>query len=264
MRDQLSEIILVLLVCLAPWAYGSVEAWAELGLYVGVALLTLLNYRRPSGSNPRGGLVRLPGLALMGLVLLALFQATPLGHGVLSWIAPSLAASRAKLVPDQPEHVLGDTDVAVALPPATLSLEPDSTLQIAARLSAAWLLFQAVLGLKGAPAPHCDSCSVVIFNAMLLSLFAIVQDSPGRAHLLGASDSSVYGFLVGGGPFLSHNHLAAYLNMGLGLALGCFCKETGGSSPSRFDELWTAYAAAIIAVGVISSQSRSGFWVCWW
>lgn len=151
MKDRLSELILILLVCLAPWAFGSVEAWAELGLYVAIALLTLLNLRRPSGRDRGGLLLRLPGLALAGLILLALLQALPLPRGVLAWISPSSSPYRTHLLPDQPEQVIGDTRATVALPPLTLSLEPDSTLQMAARLAAAWLLFRAVLSMRGIP-----------------------------------------------------------------------------------------------------------------
>ena len=41
-RNRLCELTLWLLVCLAPWAFGSVEAWAELGLYALIGLLTIL------------------------------------------------------------------------------------------------------------------------------------------------------------------------------------------------------------------------------
>ena len=260
-RDRLSELILILLVCLAPWAYGSVEAWAELVLYAGIALLTILNDRRSSGCNLSGPLDRLPGLALAGLVLLALFQAMPLQRGVLSWIAPSSSAFRAQLLPDQPEHLLGDTDVAVALPAATLSLEPDSTLQAAARLCAAWLFFQAVLGLKGTPGVSLRIARAVVLNATLLAVFAIVQGLTwnGRIYWVGPAPASVSSWSAGG-PFLSHSHLAAYLNMGLGLALGLLLQGNWRDFLRRDStKLWTAYAAAIIAAGVIISHSRSGF-----
>ena len=57
-----------------------------------------------------------------------------------------------------------------------------------------------------------------------------------------------------GGPFLCHNHLAAYLNIGLGFAL------SGLLSPRRAgSRLWSGYAASLIVVGILVSQSRSGF-----
>ena len=52
------------------------------------------------------------------------------------------------------EGVRADAEPVVALPATSLSLDPDSTIQVAARLAAAWLLFQAVLGLKGIRQPR--------------------------------------------------------------------------------------------------------------
>jgi O-antigen ligase/tetratricopeptide (TPR) repeat protein len=262
MKDRLSELTLLLLICLAPWAFGSVEAWAELGLYAGIALVTILNFGSPSGSSGRGRWVCLPSLALLGLVLLALFQATPIWRGGFSSFAPLSAALRANLLPKQPEQVMGDSGPAVALPAATLSLEPDSTLQTAARLAAAWLLFQAVLGLQSAPGVSVRFARVVVFNAALLALFAIVQGLTwnGRIYWVRPAHASIHSSWSAGGPFLSHSHLAAYLNMGLGLALGLLLHGNWRDFLRRDStKLWTAYAAAIIAVGVIASHSRSGF-----
>jgi len=260
MKARLSELTLLLLVCLAPWAFGSVEAWAELGLYAGIALVTILNFGSPSGSSGRGRLVRLPSLALGGLVLLALFQATPIWRGVFSWVAPSSAALRANLLPKQPEHVTGDSGQVVALPAVTLSLEPDSTLQTAARLAAAWLLFQGVLGLKGSPTVSVRFAKVVVFNSALLALFAIVQGLTWNGRIYWVRPANVSSSWSAGGPFLSHNHLAAYLNMGLGLALGLLLHGNWRDFLRRDStKLWTAYAAGIIAVGVVTSHSRSGF-----
>ena len=145
----------------------------------------------------------------------------------------------------RPEHVLGDTDVAVALPAATLSLEPDSTLQTAARLAAAWLLFQAVLGLKGTPGVSLRFARVVVLNAALLSLFAIVQGLTWNGRIYWVRPAPrVRGSWSAGGPFVSHSHLAAYLNMGLGLALGLLLQGNWRDFLRRDStKLWTAYAA---------------------
>ena len=70
MRSRLtfSEIIVLGMACLAPWAFGSVDAWAEFALALGIALLgTLAMFTRP-GSDAMRRLICLPSLALGGLV----------------------------------------------------------------------------------------------------------------------------------------------------------------------------------------------------
>ena len=262
MKDRISEFILMFLIVLAPWAFGSVEAWAQLWLYAGIALVTGFNYRRIRVWNRDDRLVCFSRVALGGLVLLALFQAVPLMNGILLRLAPSLAAQRARLLPNRPELVLGDTAGAVALPARTLSLEPDSTLQTAAKLAAAWLLFQAVLSLRNDPGFSLRLAHIVVFNAAMLSLFAIVQSLTwnGSIYWIRPAHAAIASSWSSGGPFLNHSHLAAYLNMGLGLALGLLLRGNWRDF-FRYDsmKLWTAYSAAIIAVGVISSHSRSGF-----
>ncbi len=104
-RNRLCELILWLLVCLAPWAFGSVEAWAELGLYALIGLLTILVPGACDGSRFPRFLARLPGMALIGLTLLAGFQALPLSRVTLSWIAPTSAALRADLLPARSEQL---------------------------------------------------------------------------------------------------------------------------------------------------------------
>jgi O-antigen ligase/tetratricopeptide (TPR) repeat protein len=261
MKARISEYLLTLLVCVAPWAFGAVEAWAELSLYVGILLLTLLN----RGSSVRSGpsipfAGRLPGLALGGLILLAVFQAAPLPRPVRSFLAANAVARETALLPVQPERVVGDTGLPVGRPSPSLSIDADMTWQIAARLAAVWLLFQSVLGLRENPGFSIRFARIVVVNAALLSTFAIVQNLTwnGRIYWIRPADGT-FAWNVGG-PFLNHSHLAAYLNLGLGLALGLlFHGEWRDFFRRESTQLWVAFAAGLIAVGVISSHSRSGF-----
>src|SRR5947207_13616796 len=83
------EVILLAMACLAPWAFGSVEAWAELGLYLGVAALGVLGALAGRGSASRRHVLCTPGLALAGLALLAWAQASTLPPGVLRRLDPA-------------------------------------------------------------------------------------------------------------------------------------------------------------------------------
>src|SRR6185312_11286111 len=121
---------------LAPWAYGSVDAWAEMLLFGGATLLaalrTMSDWKTRSRSRPAG----LASLVLLGLVSVALVQTVPINAGLLKAIAPWTFALRGRLVPSSPETVKGDLGSVVRLPAPTISVEPDSTFHVAAELAA--------------------------------------------------------------------------------------------------------------------------------
>src|SRR5579883_1337695 len=254
-----SEAILLAMVILAPWAYGAVEAWAELGLYGGIVLVTVLGIRSLRDPKCWSRLGGPPSLALGALTLLACFQATPLGDDTSRWIAPSIA-SGSGLLPDRPERIRGDDREPVPFPSPTISLDPDASLQMALRLAGAWLLFQAVSGLGGGTAARAWFARIIVINAALLALFAIVQSLTWNGCIYWVRPAPVSSPWSVGGPFMSHNHLAAYLNMGLGLALGSLLSESPRDWLRRDSrKMGAAYAAATITAGLVACHSRSGF-----
>ena len=281
MRNRLSfsEIIVLGMACLAPWAFGSVDAWAEFALALGIALLgTLAIFSRP-GINPIRRLNCWPSLVLGGLAVLAVVQATALPAGFLGRLDPVTAALRGALLPAQPEIVLGDPAAPVAFPPRTLSLEPGATVQAAVKLAAAWVLFQGVLGLTSGFAGLRRLGLVLAWNATLMALAGLVQALTWNGNLLWIRPSPNVSAWSSGGPFACHNHFAAYLNLGLGFVLGSLLARgqnsllcgSGGHPPqnlrirflerlrgSREGHLWAAYAAGVLVVGIVTSQSRGG------
>ena len=281
MRNRLSfsEIIVLGMACLAPWAFGSVDAWAEFALALGIALLgTLAMFARP-GSNAMRRLTCLPSLALGGLAALAIAQATPLPAGFLRRLDSVTAALHGDLLPAQPEVVLGDPAAPVAFPPQTISLEPGVTVQATVRLAAAWVLFQGVLGLTGGFAGLRRLGLVLAGNATLLALVGLVQALTWNGNLLWIRPLPNGSAWSSGGPFACHSHFAEYLNLGLGFALGSLLARgrnglpcgSGGHPPQslqvrfldrlrggRGGHLWAAYAAGVLVVGILTSQSRGG------
>ncbi|MBX6313618.1 MAG: O-antigen ligase family protein [Isosphaeraceae bacterium] len=252
-----SEAIILILACVAPWAFGSVEAWAELVLDLGIVLVAALGViAGRDGDWTPNGLFSLPSLALAGLAMLALAQATPLPQPVLDLVDPAAAAARSALIPAAPERVLGDPGVPVALPEATLSLVPEESVHAAARLVAAWVLFQGVLRLGGGHAALRRFGVAMSVNAAALALFALLQALTWDGKIYGFRASPVDDAWRTGGPFVSHNPLAASLNLGLGLALGIGL--TAPEPHRRGAQAWAAYAAGLTIVGLVTSQSRSG------
>ena len=285
-----SEAIILAMACLAPWAFGAVDAWAQFGLDLGIVLLAVLAFFNGRESGRRPGLVTVASLALAGLVVLALLQSASLPGWVLRRVAPGTCSLRASLTPATPERVKGDDAPPVAAPASTVSQDPDATLGTAMQLASVWVLFQAVLGLGGGTASFRRFGLATAVNAALLSLFAIVQSLTWQGKIYGIRPTLTSGWMTGG-PFVCHSHLAAYLNVGLGCALGLLWGSRPGETASRpaprhrrlreasraffhtpkssrtsatAGQVWAAgYGPAVLAgvilTGVIASHSRGGF-----
>jgi len=254
-----SEAILIALACLAPWAFGAVEAWAEFVLFVGIFLLAILALVIRAGTDRSRALFCLPSVALGGLVLFAAWQTIPLSPGFLQRISPATAGLRAGLTPPAPERVSGDEGATVPLPLTSISLDREATQRATIRLAAGWVLFQAVLGLGLGPASLRRFAIALVGNAALLSLFSLIQLLSWNGRIYWVRETPG---VTSSGPFVNHNHLAAYLNLGLGFALTFLM--AGPREPRRgerlnSDRLWVAYAAGLIVVGVVASLARSAF-----
>jgi O-antigen ligase/tetratricopeptide (TPR) repeat protein len=253
--EHWAEVLSLALVSLAPWAFGAVEAWAELALELGIAALAAMAVVAGWRAGRRPQLLSMPSAALLGLIGLAFCQAAPLRGDWLRRLAPAAAEARASLAPATATRVLGDDSAAVAPPSPTLSANRDETFRAAARLTAAWVLFQAVLALGGGPAALRRLGLVLAGNAALLALFALIQALSWNGKIYWVRPSPMLSGWNSGGPFVGHSPLAAELNLGLGFALAFLL------TPSRTRRFrpWAAYVASVIAVGVVASHSRTGF-----
>lgn len=256
---ELAEWLVLAMAVAAPWMFGSVDAWAELVLEVGAGVAVVLTAL--SGSLRWRNVVSLPGLALLGLLALAVVQASPLPGGVVAVVDPASAALRAALLPDRPERVVGDAAAPVSLPAPTISQAPGETLDAAARVLATWLLFQAAMGVGlGGGYPGLRRLAwVLALNATVLSLVGIVQMFAGNGKLLWVV-SPPYETRTAVGPFVCHTHFAEVLNLGLGCALGLLLGQARDRGAlHRSSRLWALYPVGMIVVGVVASLSRGGF-----
>jgi O-antigen ligase len=265
-----SELIIQLMACLSPWAFGSVDAWAEFGLGICVALLAVLSAINIWKSATPSRLQNAPGLAIGGLALLAWFQIAPLPASVYQRLDPSGFALARDLIPTTtPQSVRGDDDPPVAPPSLTISEDPDATLRPAIQLTFAFILFECVVSLGCGYAAFRRFGLVVTVNACALALFALIQALTWNGKIYGIRPSPIPHAWYTGGPFVSYHHLAAYLNFGLGFALAfvmgagfAVASRSGGKvhrvGRHRISPL-ALYATGLIMVGVIGSHSRGGF-----
>ncbi len=255
------EGLILAIVCLAPWAFGSVDAWARFGLDLGIALLAILGVVVGWQTPRMRALFCAPSLVILTLTLLAVAQAAPLSASGLRRLAPWEAMQRSQLLPKAPERVIDDTGPIVPLPKPTLSEDPEASLSVAARLLAAWILFQAVLSLKDPRLAFRRFAVALAVNAALLAMVSMVQWLSWNGKVLWIRESPrPTEAWYSGGPFICHNHLAAYLNIGLGMVLAIFLASREGDPwfRVRSARLWIAYVMGIIVVGLFASHSRGG------
>ncbi|MFO0889771.1 MAG: O-antigen ligase family protein [Isosphaeraceae bacterium] len=264
---SISECLLISMACLAPWAFGSVEAWAQFLLASGLLLVTALRLltgwlsRTPRATR----LLSVPGAAMAGIVILALLQSYALPGRLSGWIGPQIERTRAGLAPSGPQSLIDRGAGVVEPPDVAACLEPEATRHAAAQVAAVWILFHCAAGLGATYSGLRRFGLAIAVNATLLSLFSLIQALAWDGKIYGLRPSPISNRWYTGGPFVCHNHLAAYLNLGLGFGLGALMAalQPGASGSRGRDErgrfLWAAYAVAVILVGLIASHSRGGF-----
>lgn len=226
------ETVVLVMVCLSPWAFGAVEPLFEFALYVGVSLLLVLWGVRALLEGEVTW-ARCPiALCLAGLFLLGLWQLTPLPPNGLHTLAPGTAELYDRLLPTTPEVLSNGEDWTTPLPPAgrTFSLYPTVTRWAAIRLLAVFLLFVVVRNNVAAPASYRRLAVAALINGGLLSLFALVQcfSSPrNTVYWSYPTAGQVFG------PFVCRNHFPFYVNMSLGLGLGLLAASSAGGGRRR-------------------------------
>ena len=106
---------------------------------------------------------------------------------------------------------------------------------------------------------------ILLLTLMVLatgeSIYAIWQIATKAQTVLGASRPTQY-YNRGGGTFFCPNHLAGFLEMALGLFLGCvvFKRSSKGSvEKSALQKVFLIYVALVSLVGIVVSLSRGGW-----
>lgn len=266
------EAVLLILVCLSPWAYGAVHPGFEFLLDAGIAVLLVLWGARMLLEGWLTWKKSSVALCLASLFLLGVWQRTPLPRPLLASLSPSTARCYDRLLPDQPEILpenAASRPNAGAHPGSTLSLYPGATRREAARLLAVFLVFAVVRNNLTSPGGLIRLSGVVLINGVLLSLFALAQ-------FLGAPPKTVYwNYPTLGqafGPFINRNHFPDYVNLCIGLGIGLLMSQDGRGRSTASPEqngslirtlhnpltLWICAALGLMVSAVAFSRSRGG------
>src|SRR5436309_2158315 len=249
--------VLVLLVALTPWPFGSAHALSTRVVSV-VALLAVLGVARQGFRGRSLEVPTFPAGWVGGLLALAVLQLVPLPPGLHALLAPG---SAALWHPGEPAAagVLGS-----GLRP--ISIDPDSTRR--------WLaLAVGLVGLAVLAAPalrHRRPARAAALGigaaGLAVALYGIVARTFFGNRLYGVIPVPT---IAPFGPFVSKNHFAGFVEMAalvtLGLAVG-LADETrrsrgllGWIDSSRAGRVVLAYGAvAVMVLAILISLSRGG------
>lgn len=217
------------------------------GVVVACGLVALAHawtsWRRPRAGG--GALGQAPALAAALVVAAAALQVVPAPPGLVAALAPATADLHAAEA-----AALGGAPMA-----RPLSIEPGATGRAAALGLAYLAVFLAARGVgrDGRGGARTALALALVTGGVALAALAVQADSPawrGRTAW----------------PFVNPNHLATFLVVGLGLALGVGVAPLPEAS-RRAGSLraWAtsrrglaAIAAALMLVGVVATRSRAG------
>ncbi|MBY0526628.1 MAG: O-antigen ligase family protein [Gemmataceae bacterium] len=270
------EGVLLLLICLSPWAFGAVHLYFELWLTVGLATLLGLWALRILILGQFAWQSCPVALCLAALFLLAVAQLVPLSPPLHRLLSPESLALRDSLFPVRPEILPDGVDWLPTSNAArsTVSVDPGATRFGALRLLAVFLAFAVVRNTCAFPGALRRLAMATAINGALLSLVGILQ-------FLGSRPNDIYGTFpskgLAFGPFHCRNHFVFYVNLCLGLATGLLLSICGEreATVGREDErtrgwrlmvqrfqdpklLWLSVALAMMLGAVVLSLSRGG------
>jgi hypothetical protein len=256
--SKVALAVLVALVVLSPWPFGSVhlrttQAIALVSLVAALGAFVWDGWHRALQPPPHAIL-----WPLLGLWALAVFQLIPIPEALHRAIAPGSAAVWHPYVPAA-AAVLGRG-------PHPISLYPEATRR--------WLAFTTgviALALAAAPALRnrrllLRASTAVVGGAVLVALYGFVARLAFGNRLYGIwSVPTVAPF----GPFVSKNHFAGYVELAALLAVGL---ATGLSDEARHGSGWLSWiesrrskwvvvawgAAFVLVLAVPLSLSRGG------
>jgi tetratricopeptide (TPR) repeat protein len=213
------EGVVLTLVCVSPWGFGSTATLFELLIDAGIALVLVLWATRIILLGQVTWKKCPVAVCLAALFLLGIWQLVPLGKPWLTALDPHAAQLYAQLLPNRPEVLPGGQEREPPPAPAgaTPSLYPAATRAELVRLLGVLLLFAAVLNNISSPAALRRLSIVALANGALLALFGFVQyfsSPPHTVYWTYATPGNVFG------PFINRNHFAWYVNLCVGLGLG--------------------------------------------
>jgi len=271
------EAVLLLLAVGPPWAYAASQPKWEFAVAVGVAVMLLLWAAHAAVTRRFQVRADVVAVSLAGLVLWSVLQLVPLPLGVVRVISPGAAAVHEAFRPAVEETLPGEGVGRPRPSVLPLSVDPDATRTFTVQLLALLLVYVVARNWLASPAAFRRLAWAATVNGLALALVGLAQffsSPPGTIYWTQEVRGTVFG------PFVNRNHFSDYLagciGLGVGLMLTLRVARAGQYQPhdaqrttadrllapfKYLDQPWpfaAAMAVAVMAAGVLFSQSRGG------
>lgn len=265
---NLSELLILILVCVSPWLFGAVDETFELVLFIGLAVVLILWGVR--GIAEREVTVKRCSvtLCLITIFILGVWQLVPLPRSIFEHIAPSTSATYQRLMPKVLESISED-------PLPGKSAESNFPISFYPGATRHWLVnMLALIALFVTVRNHADRSEAltklsiaIVINGSLLAVYGVMQffSSSDRGLIYWTYSSSGAAF----GPFVNRNHFAFHTNLAIGFAIGLLLSRATrhqvGNQPLLRGllrdptALWIAGGLALMISSTIFCLSRGGF-----
>lgn len=263
-----AETVVFVLAYLTVWPFASVDRYWEAAAAVGVALLALLWAANTAITRRFCCAIDGVTLALIGLLVLSIFQLIPLPLSAVRLVSPSAARLHENLRPSLGEQLPGEAQAGARSASIPLSVDPEATRNFAVRLAALFIVYAAVrnwVATRGALKRMAWAGMIVGSALGLLALGQFFSSPRYQMYWSINTPGNVFG------PFINRNHYVDYiaLCMGWTLALLLAQKPVGKSSQSAYGAgplefltkpvaLAAAIALGLMILSVLFCLSRGG------
>ncbi len=258
--DLVTLGLLSALLVFMPAAFGAVEAWSELIVVAGAALLALVLALRTAFDPDFRPARTWTYLPLAMFLALAVFQWLPLPTGLVHWIAPNTLATKTEL--------LGDSAPPTA---TTLSFYPRATVEYLRLLLVGTAVFVTVACVFRRPRQIKELLLVIFIIGCAEAALAIAQIATGAQQIYWTFPSDAHH--VRSGSFVNYSHFCQFMNLSLGAGVAFLLvqlhelrrHEIHGSfrngvfaGVNREKHGWILCGIMLSAITVFTSMSRNG------
>jgi hypothetical protein len=214
-------VLLLALVAMSPWPFGSANPGGQFVLALGLFALIALWVAHGVYTRRLAYCSDAISVCLLGLVIVTAIQLIPLPESIARVISPKAVEWRRALVPETAEQLPGEAESAIAPRSAwiRLSVAPTATEDLLLQFLAAFLIYAVARNFAFDRRALGRLAWVGFATGVALALVALAQ------HLSGERERIYWRFDTGGpvfGSFVNKNHFAFQINLFAGLGIGLF------------------------------------------